>query len=106
MTGEIIHFQSHLDLKRGQRYSKQTVPRDAAAAPRLKELGVARPSEIPAPATQTRSRSGGEDGRRIMQTLPWSERRADFADDGEGDPQPDIDYETLDRMYRVLNFSI
>lgn len=105
MTGEIIHFQSHLDLKRGELHGKQTVPRDAAAAPRLKEPGVARPSEIPAPATHRRSRAGGEDGRRILHTLPWSERRADLADDSEDDPQPDIDYETLDRMYRVLNSS-
>jgi hypothetical protein len=44
-----------------------------------------------------------ESGRRVLRTLPWSERRADLADDGEGDPQPDIDYETLDRMYRELN---
>jgi hypothetical protein len=57
MTGEIIHFQSHRDLKRGQLYRKQTVPH----------------------------------------------RAADLADDGEGDPQPDIDCETLDRMYRELN---
>jgi hypothetical protein len=105
MTGEIICFQSHLDLKRGQLYRKQTVPRPAAAAPRLKELGVARTSEIVAPALQARSRAGGEDGRRISPTLPSSERRAELADDGEGDPQPDIDYETLDRMYRELNSS-
>jgi hypothetical protein len=63
MTGEIIHFQSHRDLKRGQRYSRL----------------------------------------RISRTFPWSERRASHADDGEGDPQPDIDCETLDRMYRELN---
>jgi hypothetical protein len=55
MTGEIIHFQRHRDLKRAQPYRKQTV------------------------------------------------RRADLADDGEGDPQPDIDCETLDRLYRELN---
>ena len=64
MTGEIIHFQSHRDLTRGQRYSRL----------------------------------------RISRTFPWSERRASHAaDDGEGDPQPDIDCETLDRMYRELN---
>jgi hypothetical protein len=101
MTGEIIHFQSLLDLKRGGLYGKRTVRRDAAAAPRLKEPGVVRASEMPAPAS-----AGGEDVRRILQTLPWSGRRADLVDEGEGDPQPDIDYETLDRMYGVLNSSI
>jgi hypothetical protein len=87
MTGEIIYFQDHLDLKRGQLYREQTVPRPAIRA-----------SAIPA-----RSRAGGEAGRPILPMLPGSERRANLADDGEGDPQPDIDCETLDRMYRELN---
>jgi hypothetical protein len=87
MTGEIIYFQGHLDLKRGQLYREQTVSRHA----------------ILAPAIPARSRAGGEAGRRILPMLPGSERRADLADDGEGDPQPDIDCETLDRMYRELN---
>lgn len=103
MTGEIIHFQSHRDLKRGQLYRKLSVLHPAAAAARLKEPEVACTSETFAPAIQTRSRAGVESGRRILRTFPWSERRADLADDGEGDPQPDIDCETLDRMYRELN---
>jgi hypothetical protein len=85
MTGEIIYFQGHLDLKRGQLYREQTVSRHAILAP-----------VIPA-----RSRAGGEAGRRILPMLPGSGCR-DLADDGEGDPQPDIDCETLDRMYRDL----
>ena len=88
MTGEIIHFQSHLDLKRGQLCREQTLARDAILAPAILVRGRA-------PA--------GEAGRRILPMLPGSERRADLADDGEGDPQPDIDCETLDRMYRELN---
>lgn len=103
MTGEIIHFQSHRDLKPSQLYHKQTILHRAAAAPRLKEPEVACTAETFAPAIQTRSRAGAENGRRILRTLPWSERKADLADDGEGDPQPDIDCETLDRMYRELN---
>ena len=103
MTGEIIHFQSHRDLKRGQLYRKQTVSHRAAAGPGLKEPEVACTSETFAPAIQTWSRAGVENGSRILRTLPWSERKADLADDGEGDPQPDIDCETLDRMYRELN---
>ena len=90
MTGEIIYFQGHLDLKRGQLCREQTVSRHA----------------ILAPAIPARSRAGGEAGRRILPMLPGSERRADLVDVGEDDPQPDIDYETLDRMYRVLNSSI
>jgi hypothetical protein len=103
MTGEIIHFQRHRDLKRGQLYRKQTVPHRAAAACRLQEPEVACTSETFAPAIQTRSRAGVESARRVLRTLPWSERSADLADDGEGDPQPDIDCETLDRLYRELN---
>ena len=87
MTGEIIYFQGHLDLKRGQLCREQTVSRHA----------------ILAPAIPARSRAGGEAGRRILPMLPGSERWANLADDGEGDPQPDIDCETLDRMYRELN---
>jgi hypothetical protein len=101
--GEIIHFQKHRDLKRGQLYRKQTVPHRTAAASCLKEPEVACTSETFAPAIQTRSRDGVESGRRILRTLPWCERRADLVEDGEGDPQPDIDCETLDRMYRELN---
>ncbi|MGZ3259279.1 MAG: hypothetical protein ACXWLB_13980 [Reyranella sp.] len=103
MTGEIIYLHSHRGLKRGQLYRKQTVPRRAAADPGLKEPEVAGTFKTFAPAIQTWSRAGVENGSRILQTLPWSERRADLADDGEGDPQPDIDCETLDRMYRELN---
>ena len=89
MTGEIIHLQSHRDLKRSRSHRKQAVSHRAAAAPRLKE--------------PMRSRASVESGSRILRTEPWSERSADIADDGEGDPQPAIDCETLDRMYRVLN---
>ena len=103
VTGEIIHFQSHRDLKRGRSYRKQTVSHRAAAAPRLKEPEVACTSGTVAPASRMRSRAGVESGGGILQTEPWSERSADIADDGEGDPQPDIDCETLDRMYRELN---
>ena len=60
MTGEIIYFQGHLDLKRGQLYREQTVSRHA----------------ILAPAIPARSRAGGEAGRRILPMLPGSERRA------------------------------
>jgi hypothetical protein len=35
--------------------------------------------------------------------VSWWERRADLADDGESDPEPDSDCETLDRVYREVN---
>ena len=103
MTGEIIHLQSHRDLKRSRSHRKQAVSHRAAAAPRLKEPEVACTSESVAPVIQMRSRASVESGSRILRTEPWSERSADIADDGEGDPQPAIDCETLDRMYRELN---
>ncbi len=55
------------------------------------------------PATRTWARAGVESARRVLRTLSWSEPTANLADDGEGDPQPEIDREKLDRMYRDLN---
>ena len=55
------------------------------------------------PATRTWARAGVESARRVLRTLSWSEPTANLADDGEDDPQPEIDREKLDRMYRDLN---
>jgi hypothetical protein len=131
MTGEIIYFQSHRGFKRGQLYRDQTVPRRAPAGGRSKdpsrssdpadfvpearntqnlELQVARighlldeleelactSNALPA-ATLTQPRADVESERRALPKLS-----AQIADDGEGDPQPEIDGEKLDHIYRDL----
>ncbi len=138
MTGQVIHFQSHRDLKRGQLYREQAVPRRAAPvrhmndpsrsvrsqsefgpaaqdtgslelqvariAHLLKELeDLAQTSGNLPPALLGRTHAGIERARRILQ--PWSRSERIAAPDGdiEGDPQPDVDSETLERMYRDLN---
>ena len=136
MTGEIIYFQSHLALKRGQLYRQQAVPRRAAARRSMDparslhaadyvaddrhaqtlELQVARvahlleelealagSSENCPPATLAQARTSIEKARLILRPLAGAERKAQIADDSEGDPQPEIDDEKLERMYRVIS---
>jgi hypothetical protein len=137
MTGEIIYFQSHLALKRGELYRQQAVPRRAPVARRSMdatrslqaadyvaddrnaqtlELQVARvahlleelealagSSENCPPATLAQARTSIEKARLILRPLAGAERKAQIADDSEGDPQPEIDDEKLERMYRVLS---
>lgn len=50
---------------------------------------------VPA-ATLTQARLGLERARRVIR--PWT-----AADEAEGDPQPEVDDERLERMYRDLN---
>lgn len=90
MTGEIIHFQSHRDLKRGQLHRKQTGPHRTRTGCRLKEpVRSSDPAHLAPEAGTTQA------------LQPQAARIAHLPD--EGDPQPDIDCETLDRMYRELD---
>jgi hypothetical protein len=138
MTGQIIHFQSHRDLKRGQLYREQAVPRRASPvrhsndpsrsvrsqvevepaarntpslelqvtriAYLLKELEeLAQTSDTFPQAILGQTHAGIERARRILQPWSRSERNGDLENDIEGDPQPDVDGEKLERMYRDLN---
>jgi hypothetical protein len=138
MTGQVIHFQSHRDLKRGQLYREQAVPRRAAPvrqvndpsrsvrsqadfepatrnarslelqvariAHLLKELeDLAQTSDNFPPALLGQTHAGIERARWILQPWARSESSADLENDIEGDPQPDVDGEKLERMYRDLN---
>jgi hypothetical protein len=131
MTGEIIYFRSHLALKRGLLYRQQAVPRRAQAARRplhgpdlagedrntqILEQQVARVANLLQeleelagsarscpPATLAHARASIEKARRILGPLAGGERKAALADDSEGDPQPEIDDEKLERMYRVIS---
>jgi hypothetical protein len=118
MTGELIHFERHRDLKRGQLYDQQPVPRGptpAVRSPSIVELRVARiarllieleeltrlPRNVP-PTTLDQARAGLEKARRIVR--PWTAvDRQQQEDDLDGDPQPELDDERIERMYRELN---
>src|SRR4051812_26546953 len=112
MTAELIQFERHRDFRRGQLYRQQPVPRvpSPGAEPSSPvELQVARIArlltelehlprdwdDVPA-TTMNQARLGLERARRVIR--PW---RA--IDEVEGDPQPEVDDERLERMYRDIN---
>ena len=112
MTAELIQFERHRDFRRGELYRRQPVPRAPSRGAKLcspVELQVARISrlvteleeltrtsdDVPA-ATLNQARAGLENARRAIR--PWM-----AIDEIEGDPQPDVDDERLERMYRDLN---
>jgi hypothetical protein len=113
MTGELIQLKRHRGLKRGLLYRRQPVPRGPSPAvcpASIVELRVARimrllaeleeltrlAESIPA-ATFDEARAGAERARRIVR--PWTVAMADL----KGAPQPDLDDERIERMYRELN---
>lgn len=130
MTGDIIYFRRHLALKRGSLYRQQAVPRRAPAARRalhgpelagedrneqpleqqvarvarlLEELEeLAGSAKSCPPATLEHARSSIEKARRLLRPLAGGERQVPL-DDDDGDPQPEIDDEKLERMYRVIS---
>jgi hypothetical protein len=112
MTAELIQFERHRDFRRGQLYRQQPVPRVPAQSAKPSspvELQVARiarllteleeltrESEDVPPTTMNQARLGLERARRVIR--PWV-----AIDEVEGDPQPEVDDERLERMYRDLN---
>jgi hypothetical protein len=112
MTAELIQFERHQDFRRGELYRRQPVPRAPSSGAKLCspiELQVARISrllseleeltrtsdDVPA-ATMNQARLGLDSARRVIR--PWMA----FAE-VEGDPQPEVDDERLEHMYRDLN---
>jgi len=118
MTAELIRFERHRDLKRGHLYRQQPVPRGPALGarnPSVVELQVARiarllteleqltatSDDVPAP-TLGQARASIEKARRIIG--PWADSNAcNPLGEPESDPQPQLDDERLERMYRELN---
>lgn len=115
MTAELIQFDTLRDCRRGHLYRQQPVPRapsQGVSAPSAVELQVARiarllgeleeltqtSKDVPA-ATMKHARASLDKARRIIR--PWT-----VIDDLEGDPQPEVDDERLERMYRDLNRDI
>jgi hypothetical protein len=89
MSGNIIEFRRHHDLRRARLCSKQAVTHGPAA-----EAGL----------DQQISRISG-----LLEELQDLTRDASSAictgqkESGEDDPQPDVDRRLLDRMYRALD---
>jgi hypothetical protein len=115
MTGMIIEFQRHHDLKRAGAYRNQPVPRQPAAEDRLGEqifriadlleeleeltFGARElPPGLLAQARATIDRSG-----MILERCTRMAGSNEAEEDGEHDPQPDIEDELLERMYRALD---
>lgn len=115
MSGEIIEFRSHRDLAGARLYRNQAEPRGPAGQARLDEQ-IARISNLleelenlTRGAKDTRSpllvhaRASIEKASRILKPCARSVVSAGPEENGESDPQPDVDREILERMYRVLN---
>jgi hypothetical protein len=118
MTGEIIQFVRHRDFETGRRYRQQPVPRGTAPGVRsagIVEFRVARitrlvseleelahlSNRVPS-TTLDKARAGLEKARRVVRPGTAADRQP-LEDDVEDDPQPELDDERLERMYRLLN---
>jgi hypothetical protein len=113
MTGEVIQFASHRDVKKGHQYRQQPIPRGPAPGARtagIVEFRVARITRLLTeleeltrlsmnvpPITLDQARAGLEQARRFVG--PWAAARSDLG----GSPQPELDDERIERMYRDLN---
>lgn len=111
MTAELIQLDTLRGCRRGHLYRQQPVPRvpSQPVAPSIVEFQVARISrllneleeltqtstDVPA-STMKHARASLEKARRIIR--PWN-----AFEDLEGDPQPEVDDERVERMYRDLN---
>ena len=86
---------------RNTRILKLQVARIAQLLDELEEL--ARTADNFPPAIVGQANAGIERARRTLQPCSESERSAGRENDIEDDPQPDVDGEMLERMYRKLN---
>jgi hypothetical protein len=86
---------------RNTRVLKLQIARIAKLLDELEQF--ARTTENLPPTIAGQTYAGIERARIIVQPFSGCEREAECEDDIEGDPQPDIDGEMLERMYRELN---
>jgi hypothetical protein len=109
MSGKIIAFRSHQNLKRANLYRRQSVPRSLTREIRLK-LQIARISalleeleELTGTSIGTGTGTGTSPPLVVQAraTLERATRHLETSDEGE--PQPDVDRALLERMYRDLN---
>ena len=97
-------FGKHRDFGpagRNTRILKLQIARIAKLLDELEQF--ARTTENLPPTIAGQTHAGIERGRIILQPFSGCEREAGREDDIEGDPQPHIDDEMLERMYRELN---
>jgi hypothetical protein len=107
MSGKIIAFGIHQNLKRANLYRRQSVPRGLTREVRLK-LQIAR---ITALLEELEEMTGTGTGNGTGASLPLVVQARAALDratkhlerNDEGDPQPDVDRALLERMYRDLN---
>jgi len=86
---------------RNTRILKLQIARIAKLLDELEQF--ARTTENLTPIIAGQTHTGIERARIILQPFSGCEREAGCEDDIECDPQPDIDGEMLERMYRELN---
>jgi hypothetical protein len=116
MSGEIIEFRRHYDLRRARRRRrKRTVPCSPTGQVRL-EQQIARisdlleefedlaagPNDLPSPIL-AQARASIDKANRIFTTSARFVVNARQEENGEANPQPHVDREILERMYRELN---
>ncbi len=105
MSGQIIRFRPA--LRRAELYRQQAVPRPSRL-PRIEEqLGrihvllheldslTQTARDVPPPVL-AQARRAMDRARRLLQPGPR------LAEEGDGDPQPEVDGAILDRLYRDL----
>lgn len=105
MSGKIIAFRSHQNLKRANLYRRQSVPRGLTREVRLK-LQIARISALLVELEELTGTSigTGTSAPLVVQARATLERATKHLETGdEGEPQPDVDRALLERMYRDLN---
>src|SRR5215471_1198624 len=114
MRGKIIEFRRYHDLKRARLYRQQPVPRGptertgldqqiARISGLLGELeGLTSGAGDLSPEILARARATTETAGRMLQPCRWSPLGCGAEEQGEGDPQPEVDRGLLDRMYRAL----
>jgi hypothetical protein len=83
------------------RRSAQHVARIAALLEEIDELSHDA-AHVPAPLLM-QTRASVERALSVLETYEQSAERVVPEEDDEGDPQPDIDNDLLDRMYRRLD---
>jgi hypothetical protein len=97
-------IRSQMDFgspSRNPRILKLQIARVAKLLDELEQF--ARTTENLPPTIAGQTHAGIEGARIILQPFSGCDREAGWEDDIEADPQPEIDGEMLERMYRELN---
>jgi hypothetical protein len=107
MSGKIIAFGSHQNLKQANLYRRQSVPRGLTREVRLK-LQIARISALLEELEEMTGTSIGTGNGASPPLIVQARTTLDRANkhlerNDERDPQPEVDAGLLERMYRELN---